>query len=156
MDLGDATPRGCIFEAEHFAKQILSRSERMILALLYLSIFSQWLFQFASVWLWHPRFWRQKSTQCHCLWGAFAEFLTLDFRAWPRRNRTSCFSDHLFSFSEMEVNWSSRLRTQQNISMQVVGSCLCLCSRMLGGAFASKLDKAVIQNVIHAAIFRYI
>ena len=97
-----------------------------------------------------------KSTQCHCLWGAFAEFLTLDFRVWPRRNRTSCFSDHFFSFSEVEVNWSSRLRIKRNISMQVVGSCFCLSSRMLGGAFAQQLDKAVIQDVIHAGIFRYI
>ena len=56
----------------------------------------------------------------------------------------------------MEVNWSSRLRTRRNISMQVVGSCFCLSSRMLGGAFAQQLDKAVIQDAIHAGIFRYI
>lgn len=49
-----------------------------------------------------------------------------------------------------------RLRTKRHISMQVVGSCFCLSSRMLGGAFAQQLDKAVIQDVIHAGIFRYI
>ena len=148
-----------------FAKQILSRSERMILpgyiciynvSIYFVRYIFPMTFPVCFCLALAPPLLEAKSTQCHCLWGAFAEFLTLDFRAWPRRNRTSCFSDQFFSFSEMEVNWSSRLRTMRNISMQVVGSCFCLCSRMLGGAFTQQLDKAVIQDVIHAGIFRYI
>ena len=86
MDLGDATPGGCIFEAENFSKNPKTRSDGKMILPGYICIyFIRYIFAMTFpvcfCFALEASLLEAKSTQCHCIWGAFAEFLTLDFRA---------------------------------------------------------------------------